>query len=48
MSNGNDEPLVCNNDGEAIEKAKRLVVTNDIELWCPEQLVTSLSLTARK
>jgi hypothetical protein len=30
------EPLVCVNDAEAIEKAKRLVVAQDIELWSGE------------
>jgi hypothetical protein len=27
------EPLVCDDDVDAIEKAKRLVEANDVELW---------------
>jgi hypothetical protein len=26
-------PLVCVNDAEAMEKAKRLVIGSDVELW---------------
>ena len=40
------EPLVCDDDVEAIEKAKRLVEANDIELWCGERLVIHLSSTS--
>ena len=40
------EPLVCDDDVEAIEKAKRLVEANDIELWCGERLVMRLSSTS--
>lgn len=29
--------MVCGNDAEANEKAKHLVETNDIELWCGNQ-----------
>jgi hypothetical protein len=42
------EPLVCGNDAEAIETAKRLVLPNDIELWCGDRLVIRLSYTLRK
>jgi hypothetical protein len=41
------EPLVCGDDVEAIEKAKRLVQANDIELWCGERLVVRLSSNSR-
>jgi hypothetical protein len=33
------EPLICADDPEAIEKAKRLVHGHDIELWSGERLV---------
>jgi hypothetical protein len=36
------EPLVCRDDGEAIEKASRLVGTCDVELWCGPRLVIRL------
>jgi hypothetical protein len=36
------EPIVCADDTEAIEKADRLVVDNDVELWCGERLVRHL------
>jgi hypothetical protein len=36
------EPLVCANDAEAIEQAKRLIVNNAIELWSGERLVIRL------
>jgi hypothetical protein len=36
------EPLVCANDAEAIEHAKRLVVGHAIELWNGERLVIRL------
>jgi hypothetical protein len=42
------EPLVCGNDVEAIEKAKRLVEGNDIELWCGERFVVRLLSTPTK
>lgn len=28
------DPLVCADDSEAIEKAARLVVKQEVELWC--------------
>jgi len=36
------EPLVCADDAEAIDKAKRLVDGHDIELWSGDWLVTRL------
>jgi hypothetical protein len=39
------EPLVCADDFEAIEKAKRLIDDHDIELWCGPRLVTTLTHT---
>jgi hypothetical protein len=39
------EPLVCADDAEAIEKAKRLINIHDIELWSGERLVIRLSAT---
>ena len=36
------EPLICADDSEAIEKAKRLVDGCDVELWCGERLVIRL------
>ena len=41
------EQLVCADDVEAIEKAKRLVDANDIELWCGERLIIRLSSTSQ-
>ncbi|SRR6266403_537939 len=35
-------PLVCPNDAEAIEKAKRLVNGRDVELWSGARFVTKL------
>jgi len=32
--------FVCANDGEAIERAKCLLYSPDIELWCGDRLVT--------
>jgi hypothetical protein len=37
------EPLICADDGEAIELAKRLVDGHDIELWNGDRLVTRLN-----
>ena len=37
------EPLVCDDDSQAIEKTTRLVDGHDIELWCADRLVTRLS-----
>jgi len=42
------ELLVCANDAEAIDQAKRLVVGHAIELWCGERLVIRLEAKAKK
>ena len=36
------EALICTDDAEAIEKAKRLVDGHDIELWSGDRFVTRL------
>jgi hypothetical protein len=36
------EPLVCADDAEAIEKAKRLVYGYDVELWSGPRMVIRL------
>ena len=36
------EPLVCADDAEAIDKAKRLVDGHDVELWSGDRLVVRL------
>jgi hypothetical protein len=36
------EPLLCDSDDEAIDKAKRLVDGHDIELWSGSRLVVRL------
>jgi len=36
------EPLICADDAEAIEMAKRLVDVHDVELWTGGRLVTRL------
>lgn len=41
------DAIVCANDEEAIEEAKRFIDGNDIELWCGERLVTRISHTSR-
>ena len=41
------EPLVCDSDDEAIAKAKRLVESHDVELWCGERLVTRLKAATK-
>jgi hypothetical protein len=41
------EPLLCADDGEAIERAKRLVTKQGIELWCGERLVKRLNVTEK-
>jgi hypothetical protein len=33
------EPLICHDDAEAIEKAKRFVDGHDVELWCGSRFV---------
>ena len=37
------EPVVCRDDAEAIEKAKRVVDGQDIELWSGPGLVIRIS-----
>jgi hypothetical protein len=37
------DSLVCDDDAEAIEKAKRLVESHDVELWSGPRLVILLS-----
>jgi hypothetical protein len=37
------EPLICDNDNDAIAKARRLVDGHDIELWNGARLVIRLS-----
>ena len=41
------EPLVCANDAEAIEQAKRLIVNHAVELWSGERLVIRLEAKAK-
>jgi hypothetical protein len=36
------EPLICADDAEAIEHAKRLIVNHAFELWSGERLVIRL------
>jgi hypothetical protein len=36
------EPLVCGDDAEAIEMARRLCDGHDVELWCLGRLVIRL------
>jgi hypothetical protein len=35
-------PLICANDDESIERARRLVDRHDVELWCGDRLVIRL------
>jgi hypothetical protein len=37
------EPLTCSDDTEAIEKAKRMVNGQDVELWSGPRLVIRIS-----
>jgi hypothetical protein len=41
------EPLVCADDSEAIEKAKRLVDGHDVELWSGDRFIVRLFLKAK-
>ena len=41
------EPLICADDAEAIEKAKRLVDVHDVELWSGERFVIRLKATTK-
>jgi hypothetical protein len=37
------EPMICADDAEAIERAKRLVNGQDVELWSGPRLVIRIS-----
>jgi hypothetical protein len=39
----NFEGLVCDDDGQAIEKAKRFVYGHDVELWSGTRFVARLT-----
>jgi hypothetical protein len=39
------EPLICADDAEAIEKARRLVSVNPVEFWSGTRLVARLEVT---
>jgi hypothetical protein len=39
------DPLICDNDAEATEKAKRLVHHHDVELWTGARMVVRLKHT---
>jgi hypothetical protein len=41
------ESLVCADDAEAIEKAKRLVDVHDVELWSGERFVIRLKAATK-
>jgi hypothetical protein len=41
------EPLICDDDDGAIEKAKRLVDGHDVELWRGERLVILLTSASK-
>jgi hypothetical protein len=41
-------PLVCADDAEAIDQAKRLVNGSDIELWTGDRLVARLEAKTKK
>jgi hypothetical protein len=42
------EPLVCGDEAEAIELARRLCDGHDIELWCLERMVIRLPAMTEK
>jgi hypothetical protein len=42
------EPLVCADDGEAIENAKRLATKHSVELWSGDRLVKRLIATGSR
>ena len=42
------EPLVCADDAEAINQAKRLVNGSDIELWTGDRLVARLEAKTKQ
>jgi hypothetical protein len=41
------EPMVCTDDAEAIEKAKRLVYGFAVEIWSGDRLVTRLEANTK-
>jgi hypothetical protein len=41
------EAVVCTDDGEAIDKVKRLVEGHDIELWSGARFIARLSATGK-
>jgi hypothetical protein len=41
------EALICADDAEAIEKAKRLVDVHDVELWSGERFVIRLKAATK-
>jgi hypothetical protein len=41
------EALICADDAEAIEKAKRLVADHDVELWSGKRFVIRLEVTTK-
>jgi hypothetical protein len=45
---GFEQPLVCADDAEAIDQAKRLVNGSDIELWTGARLVARLEAKTKK
>ncbi len=42
------DAIICANDEDAIEKAKRYVDGHDIELWCGDRLVTRINHEPKK
>jgi hypothetical protein len=42
------EPLVCVNDAQAVERAKRLASVHDIERWSGERFVVRLVAATKK
>ena len=41
-------PLICADDGEAIEKAKQLAVGHDVELWQLDRKVATFNQMPKK
>ena len=41
------EPIVCDTDDQAVERAKRLLDGRAIEVWCAERLIAKLKLLSR-
>ena len=36
------EPIICDGNAAAIERAKRLLDVRDIEVWCADRLVAKI------